>query len=303
MGPEWSTSTVSDPSLYYNPLCSDQSLIVLRTHSLSKQVLRDQTIPSVLIKPGATVRPVSRRLWSRTLIRNVLAITHYSVSTSLRLRLRSNLLSIILVSISIWFQRTEATFPSEPSFDFLQNLRRENEFPRNASNPRTNLSEFIYQYRVWTIKVDSVRFLCGRTATRWTIERGFRSRGKREKEHATLSESASEEGNSTSRKKVDRARGFLLDSPSELDLFFCNFRSSSSSISSSNQRQLSSRGYGSCSTAIGFSSCQTRAFPTLTSCPHSARRTLLLEDLMKISPLERDTRNTKKSLAVKDFKK
>lgn len=134
----------------------------------------------------------------------------------------------------------------------------------------------------------------------------FSFEGEKRKEHATLSESASEEGNSTSRKKVDRARGFLLDSPSKLDLFFfCNFRSSSSSssISSSNQRQLSSRGYGSCSTAIGFSSCQTRAFPTLTSCPHSARRTLLLEDLMKISPLERDTRNTKKSLAVKDFKK
>lgn len=54
----------------------------------------------------------------------------------------------------------------------------------------------------------------------------FSFEGEKRKEHATLSESASEEGNSTSRKKVDRARGFLLDSPSELDLFFCNFRSS-----------------------------------------------------------------------------
>ena len=54
MGPEWSTSTVCSGLPFVWP-CSLLWTVLL-------QVLRDKTMPSVLVKPGVTIRPVDKKI-------------------------------------------------------------------------------------------------------------------------------------------------------------------------------------------------------------------------------------------------
>ena len=54
MGPEWSTSTVS--------ISVQTTALAWLTRVLCSQILRDQTLPSILIKPGVTIRPVDKKV-------------------------------------------------------------------------------------------------------------------------------------------------------------------------------------------------------------------------------------------------